>query len=111
MVTFGARFKNFLDFKFISSDILKVFFLGCLNAYCLTPSITNSLGITSLDDGPIQPALAYKYGKLGVEFNPDNIDAWRTLHSLKNATAEDRKLAKENMIRLDPLNDEWKKLP
>ena len=61
MVTFGARFKNFLDFKFISSDILKVFFLGCLNAYCLTPSITNSLGITSLDDGPIQPALAYKY--------------------------------------------------
>ena len=57
------------------------------------------------------PALAYKYGKLGVEFNPDNIDAWRTLHSLKNATAEDRKLAKENMIRLDPLNDEWKKLP
>lgn len=57
------------------------------------------------------PALAYKYGKLGVEFNPDNFDVWRILHSLKNATPEDRKLAKENMIRLDPLNDEWKKLP
>ena len=61
MVTSGARFTNFLKFKYISSDILKVFFLCCLNAYCLTPSITNSLRITSLDDGPIQPALAYKY--------------------------------------------------
>jgi len=57
------------------------------------------------------PALAYKYGKSGVEFNPDNFDGWRLLHSLKNSTPKDRKLAKEKMIELDPLNEEWKKLP
>ena len=57
------------------------------------------------------PAMAYKYGKLNTAYNPNYFDSWRLLYSLKNATAEDRKLAKENMIRLDPLNDEWKKLP
>jgi hypothetical protein len=57
------------------------------------------------------PAMAYKYGKLNTEYNPNYFDSWRLLYSLKNATADDKKLAKENMIRLDPLNDEWKKLP
>ena len=57
------------------------------------------------------PALAYKYGKLNTEFNANHFDAWRLLYALKNATPEDRKLAKEKMIELDPLNEEWKKLP
>ena len=57
------------------------------------------------------PAMAYKYGKENIAFNPENIDSWRVLYSLKNSTAEDKRLAKENMIRLDPLNEEWKKLP
>jgi O-antigen ligase len=57
------------------------------------------------------PAMAYKYGNLNTEYNPNYFDSWRLLYSLKNATADDKKLAKENMIRLDPLNDEWKKLP
>lgn len=57
------------------------------------------------------PALAYKYGKLNIEFNPSHFDAWRLLYALKNSTPEDRKLAKEKMIELDPLNDEWKNLP
>ena len=57
------------------------------------------------------PDLAYKYGKLNTEFNPEYFDGWRILYALKNSTPEDRKLAKENMIRLDPLNEEWKKLP
>jgi O-antigen ligase len=57
------------------------------------------------------PNLAYKYGKLNTEFNPDYFDAWRILYALKNSTPDDRKLAKENMIRLDPLNEEWTKLP
>jgi VanZ family protein len=57
------------------------------------------------------PAMAYKYGKLNTEYNPNNFDAWRFLYVLKNSTSEDRKLAKEKMIELDPLNDEWKKLP
>jgi hypothetical protein len=57
------------------------------------------------------PALAYKYGKLNTEYNPNHFDAWRLLYALKNATPEDRKVAKEKMIELDPLNEEWKKLP
>lgn len=57
------------------------------------------------------PAMAYKYGKLSTEFNPNHFDAWRLLYALKNSTPEDRKLAKEKMIELDPLNEEWKKLP
>jgi hypothetical protein len=57
------------------------------------------------------PDMAYKYGKLNTEYNPNYFDAWRLLYALKNATPEDRKLAKEKMIELDPLNEEWKKLP
>jgi hypothetical protein len=57
------------------------------------------------------PDMAYKYGKLNTEYNPNYFDAWRLLYSLKNSTPEDRKLAKKKMIELDPLNDEWKKLP
>jgi hypothetical protein len=57
------------------------------------------------------PDIAYKYGKLNTEYNPNHFDAWRLLYALKNSSPEDRKLAKEKMIELDPLNDEWKKLP
>ncbi len=69
---------------------------------------TNATQIFNQND---LPAMAYKYGKLSTEFNPNHFDAWRLLYALKNSTPEDRKLAKENMIRLDPLNEEWKKLP
>ena len=57
------------------------------------------------------PALAYKYGKLNVEYNPEDFNSWRLLYALKNSTPQDRKMAKEAMIKLDPLNEEWKKLP
>lgn len=66
---------------------------------------------TTIFESSTLPDLAYKYGKLNIEYNPDNFDSWRVLYSLKNATPIDRMLAKENMIRLDPLNPEWKKLP
>ena len=48
--------------------------------------------------------LAYKYAKLGVEFNPDNFDAWKVLHFVSKSTPEDKALALENMKRLDPNN-------
>jgi hypothetical protein len=48
--------------------------------------------------------LAYKYAKIGVEFNPDNFDAWKVLHFVSNSTSEDKALALENMKRLDPNN-------
>ena len=48
--------------------------------------------------------LAYKYAKIGVEFNPDNFDAWKVLHFVSKSTPEDKALALENMKRLDPNN-------
>jgi hypothetical protein len=48
--------------------------------------------------------LAYKYAKIGVEFNPDNFDAWKVLHFVSSSSPEDKALALENMKRLDPNN-------
>jgi tetratricopeptide (TPR) repeat protein len=48
--------------------------------------------------------LAYKYAKIGVEFNPDNFDAWRVLYLVSKSTPEEKALALENMKRLDPNN-------
>lgn len=48
--------------------------------------------------------LAYKYAKIGVEFNPDNFDAWRVLYSVSKSTPEEKASALENMNRLDPNN-------
>jgi hypothetical protein len=41
-------------------DLWIILTIGFINAFCLTPSITNSLGITSLEDGPIQPSLVFE---------------------------------------------------
>ena len=78
----------------------------------MSPSSSNLyISATQIFEKNNLPAMAYKYGKLNTEYNPNNFDAWRFLYSLKNSTSEDRKLAKEKMIELDPLNEEWKKLP
>jgi O-antigen ligase len=78
----------------------------------MSPASSNLyINATQIFEQSDLPNLAYKYGKLNTEFNPDYFDAWRILHALKNSTPDDRKLAKENMIRLDPLNVEWTKLP
>jgi O-antigen ligase len=78
----------------------------------LNPSSSNLYtSATTIFESNTLPDLAYKYGKENVEFNPENFDSWRVLYSLTNATPADKALAKENMIRLDPLNEEWKKLP
>jgi O-antigen ligase len=48
--------------------------------------------------------LALKYAQIGVQFNPDNFDAWRVLHFVSKSSAEEKDLALENMKRLDPKN-------
>lgn len=48
--------------------------------------------------------VAYKYAKIGVEFNPESFDAWRVLYSVSKSSPEDKALALENMKRLDPNN-------
>jgi hypothetical protein len=57
------------------------------------------------------PDLARKYALEGVAYNPDYFDAWRTLYGISSSTPEEKAEAKKNMIRLDPLNQEWKNLP
>jgi hypothetical protein len=56
-------------------------------------------------------AQAAELVRAAVKYNPDNFDAWRVMANLSETTAEEKSIAKKNMIRLDPLNDEWKKLP
>ena len=48
--------------------------------------------------------LAYKYAKIGVEFNPDSFDAWRVLYSVSKSTPEEKTEALAQMKRLDPNN-------
>jgi hypothetical protein len=47
---------------------------------------------------------AYKYAKIGVEFNPDSFDAWKLLYYVQKSTQVDKDLAKQNLERLDPKN-------
>lgn len=57
------------------------------------------------------PDLARKYALEGVKYNPDYFDAWRTLYGISSSTPNEKTEAKKNLIRLDPLNQEWKNLP
>jgi len=46
-----------------------------------------------------------------VKFNPDFTDAWKLLYYVTGATSAEKQTAKEQLIRLDPLNNAWKELP
>lgn len=76
----------------------------------LTPSYLNPRDSSRLAQATLLfensklPDQAYKYAKVGVEFNPDYFDAWRVLYSVSKATDADKALALENMKRLDPKN-------
>jgi O-antigen ligase len=48
--------------------------------------------------------LAVKYARIGVEFNPNNFDAWRALYLISKSTPAEKAQALENMKRLDPKN-------
>jgi hypothetical protein len=48
--------------------------------------------------------VALKYARIGVEFNPNNFDAWRVLYRISKSSIEEKELALENMKRLDPNN-------
>ena len=56
------------------------------------------------------PELAIKYARKGVRFNPSNLDGWKMLYYSTKSTPEEKVRAKLEMIRLDPLNPEWKNL-
>ena len=48
---------------------------------------------------------AYKYAKIGVGFNPEFFDAWKMLYYIQKSTPEERELAKKNLLRIDPMNN------
>ncbi len=78
----------------------------------MTPSNSMFLAQASgLFENSKIPDLARKYALEGVAHNPDYFDAWRTLYGISGSTPEEKAEAKKNLIRLDPLNQEWKKLP
>jgi hypothetical protein len=56
-------------------------------------------------------AQAAEIVRVAVKYNPDHFDGWRVMANLSETTPEEKAEAKKNMIRLDPLNEEWKKLP
>jgi O-antigen ligase len=56
------------------------------------------------------PDYAIIYARKGVEFNSDYFEAWRMLYYATKSTPDEKAAAKSNMIRLDPLNPEWKNL-
>jgi O-antigen ligase len=47
---------------------------------------------------------ALKYAQIGVQFNPNNFDAWRVLYRISKSSPDEKALALENMKRLDPNN-------
>jgi hypothetical protein len=63
-----------------------------------------------LEDSKL-PDYAIKYARQGISFNPNYFDAWKVLYYSTKASQREKKLAKLQMIRLDPLNSELRKLP
>jgi hypothetical protein len=55
--------------------------------------------------------LSHKYALEAVSWNPEAFELWRSLYFVKNSTDSERKLAVENMRRLDPLNPDITSIP
>ena len=78
-------------------------YMSPLNSYTLASAV-------QLLENSKLPDLAINYARQGVKFNPSNLDAWKMLYYSTNSTPQEKSQAKLEMIRLDPLNPEWKKL-
>jgi hypothetical protein len=48
--------------------------------------------------------LSYKYAKIATEFNPDSFEAWQMLYYSQKATPTEKTLARNNLLKMDPLN-------
>jgi hypothetical protein len=77
----------------------------------LTPSNSQRLAsvVVNLEESQL-PEYAIKYARMGVNFNPENFDAWKVLYYSTKSTAKEKAKAKAEMIRLDPLNNAWKEI-
>lgn len=50
------------------------------------------------------PDVALKYARVFTKRNPNYFEGWKALYLLPNSTEEEKREARENLIRLDPLN-------
>ena len=48
--------------------------------------------------------LSYKYAKIATEFNPRSFEAWQMLYYSQKATPAEKALARDNLLKMDPLN-------
>lgn len=50
------------------------------------------------------PDLAHRYALAAVSWNSESFDLWKVLYLISGSTPEEKRLALQNMKRLDPLN-------
>jgi hypothetical protein len=48
--------------------------------------------------------LSHKYAKIATEFNPNSFEAWQMLYYSQKSTPAEKAKAKDNLLKLDPLN-------
>jgi O-antigen ligase len=78
-------------------------YLSPVNSYRLAEAV-------QLLENSKLPGYAIIYARKGVAFNSNYFEAWRMLYYATNSTPDEKASARSNMIRLDPLNPEWKNL-
>ena len=92
-----------------SGDLNKV--EKALQPSYLTPQNSNRyiLAVQLLESNKLYD-LSYKYAKIATEFNPNSFEAWAVLYYSQSATPDEKVLAKNNALKLDPLNPDPLKL-
>jgi hypothetical protein len=88
----------------LKSQDLKKIELALEPGYLNPPNSYKYANAVQLLEGSKLYDLAHKYAQIGVQFNPDNFDAWRVFYLITNSSQEEKAIALENMKRLDPKN-------
>ena len=86
-----------------SGDLNKI--EKALQTSYLSPQNSNRyVGVFQLLEANKLFDLSYKYAKIATEFNPNSFEAWQMLYYSQKATPAEKALAKNNLIKMDPLN-------
>ena len=86
-----------------SGDLNKI--EKALQTSYLSPQNSNRyVGVFQLLEANKLFDLSYKYAKIAAEFNPHSFEAWQMLYYSQKATPAEKALAKNNLLKMDPLN-------
>ena len=86
-----------------SGDLNKI--EKALQTSYLSPQNSNRyVGVFQLLEANKLFDLSYKYAKIATEFNPNSFEAWQMLYYSQKATPAEKALARNNLIKMDPLN-------